>query len=221
MSVTQPLESMGAVRNALSPFVIPEQRLQYGRQQFSRFGLAVFGPAALSHETLRQLRAEAVTQRHSASWPLRTGDGRSRVPQGNLRGHFGPAARRFLMHESVPRLMEQVTGLAVATSWSASCYTWYDVPGAWLGRHCDQQEACFLTMLVGLESEWPSGMEPPPGNQLWVYDSFDRRPPQYRVTTLVNRIVILDGKRWPHERPPVQSGQRVSVLCACFMAAAS
>jgi hypothetical protein len=206
---------------AWAPFVIDDAGLEQARQQFSRFGLAVFGPAALSRETLRRLRAEAGRQRHAASWALRYGDGRSRVPESNLRGHFGPVARRFLKQDSVARLMRKVTGQAVAPSWSASCYTWYDVPGAWLGRHCDKQEACSLTMLVGLESEWPAGSEPPPGNQLWIYDSFEPKPPLFRVTTLTNRIAILDGKRWPHERQPVQNGQRVSVLCACFRAAAA
>jgi hypothetical protein len=204
---------------AWAPFAIDDDGLARAHDQFAQFGFAVFGPPALASETLRQLRAEAARQRHAASWPLRYGDGRSRVPEANLRGHFGPAACAFLTTDTVGQLMHTVTGQAVIPSWSASCYTWYDVPGAWLGRHCDKQEACFLTMLVGLESQWPAGSEPPPGNQLWIYDSFDPKPPLFRVTTLVNRITILDGKRWPHERQPVRDGQRVSVLCACFRAA--
>jgi hypothetical protein len=205
----------------LAPFVIDEAGLKQGRDQFLQFGFTVLGPPALTNEAIQELRAEAAKQRHGGSWPLRYGDGRSRVPEANMRGHFGPVARGFLNRDSVPRLMRTITGQAVYPSWSASCYTWYDVPGAWLGRHCDKQDACFLTMLVGLESEWPTGSGPPPGNQLWIYDSFDVGRPLFRVTTLVNRITILDGKRWPHERQPVQEGQRVSVLCACFRAAES
>jgi len=208
-------------RTTLAPFVIDDAGLAQGRDQFSRFGFAVLGPAALTNEVIQQLRAEAVKQRHGGAWPLRYGDGRSKVPEANMRGHFGPAAQGFLRRDSVPRLMRTITGHAVSPSWSASCYTWYDVPGAWLGRHCDKRDACFLTMLVGLESEWPTVSGPPAGNQLWIYDSFEARRPTFRVTTLVNRITILDGKRWPHERQPVQEGQYVSVLCACFLAAES
>ncbi len=203
----------------LAPFVIDEAGLEQGQDQFSRFGFAVLGPAALTNEAIQQLRAEAAKQRNAASWPLRYGDARSQVPEANVRGHFGPSARGFLSGDSVLRLMQTITGQAVSPSWSASCYTWYDIPGAWLGRHLDKQDACFLTMLVGLESHWPADSTPPPGNQLWIYDSFLASRPLFRITTLVNRITILDGKRWPHERRPVQEGQHASVLCACFRAA--
>jgi len=202
------------------PFLASLDGVRKGRAQFATFGFAVFGPPALSSDTLRDLRADAARQRQRAAWPLNYGDGRSRVPEATLRGHFGPAARTFFGSSSVFHLMHAVTDEVVEPSWSASCYTWYDTPGAWLGRHCDKPDACMLTMLVGLESTWPSGKkDPPPGNQLWIYGSFEAAAPAFRVTTLVNRVVILDGKRWPHERQPVQEGQQVSVLCGCFRAA--
>jgi hypothetical protein len=201
---------------ALAPYTFSEDALTIAREQFDRFGFAVLGPDALEPSFFGELRSEAAQQRVRSCWPLRTGDGRSRVSEDNLRGHFGPLARSLMASESTASLMQAVTGEPILPSWSASCYTWYDQPGAWLGRHCDKKDACYLTMIVGIVSLWPAGTPPPPGNQLWIYCSFKDKQPLYRLTTIPNRITIVNGKKWPHERPKLGVGQDVCVLCGCF-----
>lgn len=186
---------------------------------FRERGFAVLGPPALDAPLFARLQREARHQRQYASWPLNLRNGRTRTPQENMRGQLGPVARGWLSSGPTRALMRAVTGRDVAASWSPSCFTYYDLPGSYLGRHCDQQELCALALLVGLESSWPSGEEPGPGNQLWVYPDNVATLPLCRITTLTNRIVILNGSKFPHGRPPIKTGQRVSVLSACFMVA--
>jgi hypothetical protein len=184
---------------------------------FRERGFAVLGPPALDAPLFAELQREARHQRQHASWPLNLRNGRTRTPQDNMRGQLGPVARRWLSSEGTRSLMRTITGRSVAPSWSPSCFTYYDVPGSYLGRHCDQQELCALALLLGLESTWPHGQGPGDGNQLWVYPDNVAKLPVCRITTMVNRIVILNGSTFPHGRPPVSAAQRVSVLSACFM----
>ena len=184
---------------------------------FDKDGFAVLGPPALDTAQFGALRREARYQRQHASWPLNLRSGRTRTPQDNMRGQLGPVARRWLSSQRVRALMRAVSGDDVAPSWSPSCYTYYDAPGSYLGRHCDQQQLCALALLVGLDSAWPAGQTPGDGNQLWVYADNEAKLPSWRITTLENRIVILNGSRYPHGRPPMKAAQSVTVLSACFM----
>jgi hypothetical protein len=182
-------------------------------------GFAVIGPPALDGPLFARLQREARYKRQYASWPLNLRNGRTTTPQDNMRGQLGPVARNWLSSEPTRALMRAVTGYDVAPSWAPSCFTYYDMPGSYLGRHCDQQELCKLALLVGLDSSWPPGEAPGSGNQLWVYPDNEAPDPTWRITTLTNRIVILNGSKFPHGRPPVKAPQRVSVLSACFMLA--
>ena len=186
---------------------------------FQERGFAVLGPPALDAAWFAGLRQEAQHQRRHASWPLNLRNGRTRTPQDNMRGQLGPLTRHWLSSEPTRAVIRAITGRAVAPSWSPSCFTYYDAPGSYLGRHCDQQELCALGLLLGFESTWPSGEDPGDGNQLWVYPDNEAKLPVWRITTLPNRIVILNGSKFPHGRPPMKATQRVSVLSACFMIA--
>ena len=206
----------GQQQPPLAPYSLSRGSLARAAEEFARRGVAILGPPALEPSVFAAVRQEAAWQRCHASWPLRTRDGRSRVPEDNVRGELGSAARGLLASPATFEIMRSVTGRAVAPSWLTSCYTYYDSPGSYLGRHCDRRGTCCLTMLLGVLSKWPPGADPPGGNQLWVYASFGDSAPKYRVTTLANRVAILDGIRWPHERPPLGPWQRVTVLSGCF-----
>jgi hypothetical protein len=218
LSQDGPLVEVGRQGRCWSPFLVTPETLRRARESFAGNGFAVIGPPALSESFFLTLREEASRQRRLNSWQLRSGDGRSRVAEYNFRGHFGFRAGEFLSGGVPSALMLAVTEQPVAPSWTASCFTYYDRESSYLGRHCDKSEACFLTMIIGLESRW-QGSNPPSGNQLWIYESVLAKLPKAKVTTLPNRIVILDGKSLPHERPAIGCGQLVNVLCACFKSA--
>jgi hypothetical protein len=203
---------------SLAPFSVSPGSLATAALEFARRGVAILGPPALEPGVFRALEQEAAWQRRHASWRLRNGDGRSRVPEDDVRAELGPEARNLLASPSTVDIMRTVTGRTVGTSWRTSCYTYYDFPGSHLGRHTDRVETCHFTMLLGILSEWQGGADPPGGNQLWVYTSFRDSTPKYRVTTLANRVAILDGIHYPHERPPLGPEERVTVLSACFEA---
>jgi hypothetical protein len=198
------------------PFLISEPQINKLRGDFERDGYAVFGPPALHHAGFRALQDESARQRQVASWRLNPGTGRSAIPQDNFRGHFGPQVRAVLSAPSVGALLREVTGESVEASWTTSCYTYYDFPGSYLSRHCDKWDTCSLTMLIGLVSRSDDGKWPGAGNQLWVWPRSPSTGPARRLTTLSNRIVILDGKRVPHGRPAMLPGQVVAVVSACF-----
>jgi hypothetical protein len=192
----------------------PKPDFEQASGGFEDLGLAVIGPPILPGEHFAALRAEAEAQWRAASWPLESGDGRSRVFECNRRGHLGPAARQLMASPGTLRWLTRLTGRRVTPSWAASCYTYYRTPEAWLGRHRDHDVRCQLTMLLGLEAEWAEAT--PEGAYLLVYVDDRARAPLARIRTRPNRAIVLDGVRRPHERPPVGPQARITVLSACY-----
>lgn len=197
-------------------FALTAAGLQAAQASFARCGVAVLGPPAVVPDGFSALRAEVCHQRRLDAWELRSHDGRSRVPEATVRSGLGPVSRAFAGDPRTIAQVRAVVGRPVEPSWAATCTTWYDHPGAWLARHLDHPERCTITVLLGVESIWPAGVPAPPGNQLWVHGSEVSTQPWLKITTRPNRAIVLDGRRWQHERPPLGAGQLVAVLCLCF-----
>lgn len=185
--------------------------------EFSMSGAAVLGPPALSPALYKALAAEALTQSTNASWHLTGERSLGEIAQSNRRGFLGPLARDFMAAHETTGLLRLVTGRNLVPSWSASCYTYYDNSGHFLGEHCDKPEACRVALLVYLDARWDRGEAPSAGLMLHVFagDSSDT-PLSLRITSLPNRIVILDGAQHAHLRPKLGPRESLTMLAACY-----
>lgn len=198
------------------PYLLTAEMVAGLRHDFARRGIAVFGPPALNLDIYEAVAVEAAEQRKAAAWPLSGGGERGKIQEQTMRGHLGPGARELMAAGATRALIKAVTGRTVQPGWSASCFTYYDEPGKYLGSHCDKEDACAVAMLSCVDARWPAGQDPGPGLQLRVYRDRTPHDLQLKVTSLPNRIVIFAGSVLAHERPAVAKGESVTTLCGCY-----
>src|ERR1044072_1605330 len=123
---------MKVMEDRLSPFCVDKTTLADLRANFVRREVAVLTEPALNPACWRELCEEARQQRSEAAWHLLSNQNPSEISQDNMRGFLGPAARALLSSSSTQSLLYAVTNLSLAPSWSASCFTYYDVPGSYM-----------------------------------------------------------------------------------------
>lgn len=182
--------------------------------EFDDRGFVVLGPAALDPTVHDALVAESRVQRKVSAWDL-VGDGAAgTMAQDNVRAQLGPLARQLMASAALRGFIGAVTGRLVIPGWSATCLTFYDQPGQYIGKHRDKVDACHIALLLYLGASWP-GDEPGPGVQLHV-ERFDDDPTPYRITARGNRLVLLHGSRFTHYRPALAPGESVSLVAGCF-----
>lgn len=201
----------------LPTLVVPHSAIEPLRSAFALSGAAVLGPAALTPTWHHALTEEAREQGAINGWRLTGRRSAGEIAQDNRRGFLGPHARSFMAASPTTELLRHVTGHALVPSWSASCYTYYEEPGHFLGEHCDKAEACRVAVLVYLDARWNIDEGPGPGLMLHVFagDSSDT-PLSLRITSLTNRIVILNGASHAHLRPALALGESLTMLAACY-----
>lgn len=198
------------------PFLLTASAVRSLRERFVCDGVAVAGPQALAPMLFQRLAAEAAVQRLVASWPLHTLGGNNQIREDNTRGHIGPIGRELMASGATRALIQAVTGRVVRPAWSASCLTYYDKPGNYLGVHCDKEDACGVALLLCLNASWPDSQPPGCGLKLHVYDCHIPKELRVLVTARSNRLTILDGVARCHERPPVADGEHIALLCGCY-----
>lgn len=208
---------MKVMDDCLSPFCVDQTTLADLRASFVLRGVAVLTEPALKTACWRELCDEARQQRSEAAWHLLSNQNPSEISQDNMRGFLGPAARALLSNSGTKSLLHAVTNLSLTPSWSASCFTYYDVPGSYMGEHCDKYNECRLAMLIYLEAQWSQTRGPGDGLRLYVFEGDSSRTPlAATVTSYPNRIVILDGAHRAHVRPPMAEGEHLVMLAGCF-----
>lgn len=186
------------------------------REQFAGRGAAVMDPA-LPAELWSALCAEALKKRGEKAWSLQSKGNPGEINQDNIRGHLGPVARAMLASAETSRLLQEVTGHSLEPAWSASCYTYYDVPGSYMGEHCDKSDACRIAFLVYLQADWPAGRPPGAGLQLHVFRGDNSSTELVaRITARSNRGVILNGAEQAHFRPALGPSESLIMLAGCF-----
>lgn len=184
------------------------------RRDFAHQGFAVFGPEAIDPDLHERLVIESKLQRGVSAWDL-VGDGSAgSMSQDNTRAQLGPLARFLIASSAMRGFLWAVTGHPVIPGWSATCLTFYDQVGQYLGHHRDKVDACHVAVLFYLEAVWP-GQHAGPGMQLHI-ERFDEDPTPYRITARPNRIVVLHGSRLTHYRPPLASGEAVTLIAGCY-----
>jgi hypothetical protein len=209
-----------AVASRTDPFCVDQTTLAHLRESFAQRGVAVLTEPALKTDWWRKLCEEARGQRLKAAWHLLSERNAGEISQNNMRGHLGPNARGLLASSRTRSLLHAVTTRRLKPSWSASCYTYYDKAGSYMGEHCDKYEACRIAMLVYLEAQWPEGRSPGHGLRLYVFKSDSSQAPlAASVTAHPNRVVILDGASQAHVRPPLAEGESILMLAGCFQVA--
>jgi|ERR1700752_2603508 len=208
---------MKVMEHRLSPFRVDQPKLAQLRTSFVQRGVAVLTEPALEPDCWRELCDEARQQRSKEAWHLFAEKNTREISQDNMRGFLGPAARALLSSSSTQSLLYAVTNISLAPSWSASCFTYYDVPGSYMGEHCDKYNECRIAMLIYLEAQWPEKRGPGPGLGLYIFEGDSSRTPlAASVTSYPNRIVILNGANQAHVRPPMAGGERLFMLAGCF-----
>jgi hypothetical protein len=187
------------------------------RREFQKTGTAVLREPALDPLVWRQLCAEASTQRSASAWHLYSKTAPGEIQQDNLRGHLGVRARSLLSAAETFDLLAEVTGQQLEPAWSASCYTYYDLPGSYMGEHCDKFNDCRIAFLFYLEAKWPADRGPGSGLQLHVFKGDNSGTELVRrVTARSNRAVIVNGAEQAHFRPPLAPGESLMMLAGCF-----
>lgn len=185
-------------------------------RQYRATGCAAWGPPGLLPGPFAALQREAAAQLRDQAWTL-TGERRhGEIAQHNRRARLGPVARAYLASEAAVALLHAATGEWLQPSWSASCYTRYGA-GEFMGEHCDKPEACAYTLLTYLHAAWPPGQPPGIGLQLIVYRGDNAGTGEAaRVSSLPGRVVMVNGARQAHVRPPLAPGESLCLLAGCY-----
>lgn len=200
----------------LDPFMLSGEDIARVKQTFRQTGFVTLESPALRPDFFGALLLESYRQRRAACWQDRLTDEHGNYLKNCMRGYAGRCAQLLMSAPGTRQLLQLLTGELLLPSLNASSYTYYDRPGSLLSRHKDKPDECLISMLVGLESVWPPQAPTPAGNQLRLFTAPDETTAPHICTTLPNRILLLDGKSIPHERPALEEGQRVAVFACCF-----
>jgi hypothetical protein len=201
------------------PYLLDAEVSRAAAARFAETGVVVFGPPAIDPAVFEPLAAESAEQRRVANWLLHNEIDDRSSGQDTVRAHLGPLGRELMAAGATRALLQRITGMPVIPGWSATCLTYYDEPGQFLGAHRDKDVECHIAILVYLMARWPQGEVPGPGVQLHVLEPSDRNV-ILRVTACPNRIVVLHGSRLTHYRPPLAPGEAVGLLAGCFQRSA-
>lgn len=170
--------------------------------------------AFVSQPILAQLREEARAAASAASGAARRGVVAYRASMAPL----GPLASGLLFGDSLLAFLTAVAGTPLAASTERSCLTIYRA-GDHLGPHLDEPESeCSFTAILYLEAESATPVGHATGLELRVYakQPTSRLLPRLVIPTVAGRLVVGRGARFWHERPPLQAGERVMALTACY-----
>jgi hypothetical protein len=204
----------GLPNMSFHPFQIDDAGAEQATEKFKESGFFTL-EAALAPDFYGALMLEAFQQRSAEVFPDWLMDPTGAVFKNSIRGYPGHYAGLLMMAPRTLALLEKITGEPLEASWESTCYTYYEGVGSCTGKHVDDADSCSVTMLVGLESVWPHGAEIPPGNHLRVF-TVGEKATAVDIPTLPNRVLILNGKSIPHERPVLAEGQKVTILAAGF-----
>jgi hypothetical protein len=173
-------------------------------------------PDALDVAEFRSLREESLSQRQHAK---RVTDNRE-VSYSGFLADLGPIALDFLTGRAVSDFLLRVFGETFNLTHGSSCYTYYE-SGDYLSAHMDGADDCTVTMLVYLHAESPDSAARRSGLRLDIFADDDGKPGEavHAIETREGNLIAGYGSRTWHGRPPLQDGERVYLLTACFTAA--
>jgi hypothetical protein len=194
--------------------ILASADLERARKRFAARGVVVIGPPAIKATLFAALVEEARHQRATSAWDLVGTDRADRVDQVTVRAELGPLARALVAADSTATTLHHITGEYIRPSWGATCMTYYEKPGQFLGEHTDKRQDCRYAMLVYVHvSHAPAGASYGTGLHVRLAD-----PPGATlvVTAAANRIVLLNGSQLAHWRPPLAPGESVFLLAGCF-----
>jgi len=203
-----------------SPYMVDSATVGKLRASFREQGVAVLGPPAITAAAHGDLVAESLAQRKLQTWRVtETGEDPWTLPQDLVRVHLGDSARELIDSHSTATLLKAITDWSTEPAWNSSCFTFYDRPGTFIGRHTDRLDLCQLGILLYLEVQWQES-QPGPGLQLNIDGDGNVPWTKLQIDSRANRIVVFHGARFVHHRPPMGVGESLSLLNCCFRATA-
>ncbi|MGA7181152.1 MAG: hypothetical protein WBX11_16420 [Thiobacillaceae bacterium] len=185
------------------------------RASVSEYGFAYLEDA-LGDELKAALRAEAVAGSDSARSAIES----DTIPYKARIAELGDDALSFLTSPSIVQLFQAMFEEPLVLSKDASCYTFYG-PGDFLSLHRDRPVECVATLIAYLVAASPDPQSPQTGLSLRVFGEQSEKAaePRLVIPTRIGTLVVGRGSRFWHERPPLQPGEHVIALTACFAAA--
>lgn len=186
------------------------------KAELERTGFACV-PDALDVTDFRSLREESLSQREYAK---RVTDSRE-VSYSGFLADLGPVALDFLSGRAVTDFLRSIFGKTFTLTHGSSCYTYYE-SGDYLGAHMDGADDCEVTMLIYLHAESPDRTSRRSGLRLDIFADDGGKPGEavHAIETRQGSLIAGYGSQTWHGRPPLQDGERVYLLTACFSAAA-
>ena len=160
---------------------------------------------------------------------LRLRDGAQTVSRDNGEGYrarlagLGAAGRAFLSGDDMTALMGALFDVPLAPDMRASCYTYYG-PGDFLGAHVDHPEQCLVTAIAYLHVIRPKRAGTRTGLELHILEgdpAIERRAPRAVLPTSAGALVLGLGSVHWHARPPLQDGEHLAAMTACYSRLAS
>ena len=196
----------------------PAESIPALRSEVETFGFA-FLENALGDDLFRALHAEAMAQRIGADDVSDDGVGAT-APYKARRAHLGTVARSFLASDAIRTLLGALLSEDFALTDDASCYTYYDALD-FMAAHRDRPDDCVATVIVYLSAASPDPRSPHTGLSLRLLGEGTKKTskPTAVIPTRSRSIVVGRGSRTWHDRPPLQDGESVVALTACFTSA--
>ena len=132
---------------------------------------------------------------------------------------IGDTALSLLRSPFIYQILQMISDESLALTAEASCYTYYG-PGDFLSAHRDRFPECAVTVIVYIYAASPNSDSPNTGLSFRVYNekSADKSNLRAIISTRVGSLVVGRGSYVWHERPPLQEGEYVTALTACFRA---
>jgi hypothetical protein len=166
-----------------------------------------------SLQLLSELRSEAFHKKKDAIPACGTSQCQY---QAHLAG-LGKAGIAFLSADRMLNLLDTLFGMPLTLEVGASCYTYYQ-PGDFLGPHQDHAELCFATAILYLDVVHSDNKHDKTGLELHVFGTSPAYTPKPRLvlpTKAGSLITGLGAENW-HARPPLQNGEFITALTACY-----
>ena len=164
-------------------------------------------------KTLASLSLEAAEQRNSAKLV----SGAIPCAHSARLSKLGSRGFDFLTSHLVEGFLKALFREPLVLSEDASCYTYYG-PDDCLGPHLDNPVQCRITIIIYIDVKSLCLRGPETGLQLRILEMSDGNPGPVRAVlpTVQGEIVVGLGSEHWHERPPLQVGEHVTALTACF-----
>jgi len=173
---------------------------------------------AIDEPLLESLREESSIQRRNARRVTESG----LVSYRGYLADLGNLASTFLTGRPIAGLLRSVFNKSFVLVKDSSCSTYFEA-GDFLSPHRDGADDCEVTVLIYLDASSPNLNSPQSGLVLQVYEGDADEPGEVKaaIKTQSGSLIVGQGSRIWHGRPPLIEDERVALLTACYSSQSS